>query len=553
VTAPERQRGRAVTGVLGSAALIAAVTVLARLVGFGRLYVFSQTVGDSCLGSAYQTANLVPNIVFEVVAGGALAGVLVPVLTGPLSRGDRDRASRTASAALTWSVLGLAAVAGLLALVTGPVGRLLVGGRTAAGCAGIGGVTTTLLLVFLPQIPLYAIAVVLAGALQAQRRFLAPALAPLLSSLVVAAGYVGYRVLAPADAANRLDRIPDSALAVLAGGTTAGVLVLAAAHLPALRSAIRWRPTLRFPVEDGQAVRALALAGIAALLAQQATMLAVAALANHLGGPGVVNLWSYAWAMFLLPYAVLAVPVATSAFPGLAEAAAQGSGQLAAATARAVRLVLPASAVGAALLAGTALPVAWVLVLGPAGSGHPDDLAGGLVAFAPGLLGYGLLAVLSRALYAAGAGRAAATGTATGWLVALLADLVLMPLAGRERVVTALGLGNSIGMTVAGLVLLRALSAVTGPAAHRGMGRATGVAVAAGVAGAAAGWLLVVAVHADGIPANLAAGTAAALAALIVAAIVIALLDRRALTAALALLRRDGRARDGRARDGRAR
>lgn len=523
--------------LLGTAALIAGVTAVARVVGFGRLYVFSQTVGDSCLGSAYQTANLVPNIVFEVVAGGALAGVLVPVLTGPLSRGDRDRASRTASAALTWSVLGLVVAALLVVPFAGLLGRLLAGGRTAADCADVGPTTATLLLVFLPQVPLYGVAVVLAGALQAQRRFLAPALAPLLSSLVVAAGYLGYAALAPAGAANRLADVPGGAMTALAGGTTLGVLVLALAHLPALRSGIRWRPTLRFPEEDGRAVRALAGAGIAALLAQQATMLGVTALANHVGGRGAVPLWSYAWAMFLLPYAVLAVPVATGAFPGLAEAAEQGADRLAGEVDRAVRLVLAASAAGAAVLAGTALPVAWVLVLGPAGSGRPDDLAGALVAFAPGLVGYGLLAVLSRALYAAGRGRAAATGTAAGWLTGLLVDLALVPVVGPEHTVTALGAGNSVGMTVAGLLLLRSTAAVAGPAAVAKVPRALAVAVAVALAGAAAGWLVVLGLGADGVPANLVAGTLAAVAAGAAGLAVLAATDRAAVRS---LLRRPG-------------
>lgn len=529
------------TGLIASAALIAGVTVLARVVGFGRLYVFSQTVGDSCLGSAYQTANLVPNVVFEVVAGGALASVLVPVLTGPLGRGDRDRASRTASAALTWSVLGLAAVALLLVPLTGLVGRALAGGRTADGCADVGTTTALLLLVFLPQIPLYGVAVVLAGALQAQRRFLAPALAPLLSSLVVAAGYVGYRALAPAGVENRLAEVPGGALAMLAGGTTAGVLVLALGHLPALRSGIRWRPTLRFPAEDGRTVRALALAGVAALVAQQATMVGITVLANHVGGPGTVPLWSYAWAMFLLPYAVLAVPVATSAFPGLTEAAAQGPERLADEVGRAVRLVLVVSAAGAAVLAGTALPVAWVLVLGPAGSGRPDDLAAGLVAFAPGLLGYGLLAVLSRALYAAGAGRAAATGTAVGWVGALLADLVLVPLAGPAHAVTAIGAGNSVGMTLAGLVLLRATVRVTGRPALDRVPRGVLSALAVLVVGGAAGWLVVLALAAHGVPENLLAGVLAAGAAGAAGLGVLAVADRPAFRAVTTL--RPGRAR----------
>jgi len=55
-----------------AALVVAAITVLARVVGFARWLVFSKTVGAGCLAEAYTTANQLPNILFEVVAGGAL-------------------------------------------------------------------------------------------------------------------------------------------------------------------------------------------------------------------------------------------------------------------------------------------------------------------------------------------------------------------------------------------------------------------------------------------------------------------------------------------------
>src|SRR5206468_5389643 len=66
---------------LGTAAAgVAAVTIASRLVGFGRVAVLSHTVGTSCVGDTYQAANSIPNVVFEIVAGGALASLVVPVL-----------------------------------------------------------------------------------------------------------------------------------------------------------------------------------------------------------------------------------------------------------------------------------------------------------------------------------------------------------------------------------------------------------------------------------------------------------------------------------------
>ena len=78
-----RQAGR---GIGQAAVLIGAITVLARMVGFGRQLAFAHTVGNSCLGTAYATANQVPNIIYDIVLGGALTSVVVPVLAGMAAR-----------------------------------------------------------------------------------------------------------------------------------------------------------------------------------------------------------------------------------------------------------------------------------------------------------------------------------------------------------------------------------------------------------------------------------------------------------------------------------
>src|SRR3712207_566129 len=93
-----------VRGVAGAAALIAVLTVLARLAGFGRTLVFTNAVGAGSTGDTYLAANNVPNIVFEVVAGGALASLVVPMLAGGIATGDREQVRRTASALLGWTL-----------------------------------------------------------------------------------------------------------------------------------------------------------------------------------------------------------------------------------------------------------------------------------------------------------------------------------------------------------------------------------------------------------------------------------------------------------------
>ncbi|MDP9431231.1 MAG: virulence factor MviN [Actinomycetota bacterium] len=479
-------------GDLARAALgIAAVTALARLLGFGRLVVFGQSVGtETCLASVYYTANTLPNLVFEVVAGGALASMVVPLLAGSVASGDTERASRTASGLLTWTLLLLVPVSILAAVLAGPAMRLLTGDLPGCDAADSVALGARMLVVFAPQIALYGVAVVLTGMLQAHRRFLGPALAPLLSSLVVMAAYLAYGAQA-GSAPEDLSAVPRASELTLSVGTTLGVVALSMSLLiPLRRTGLRLRPTLHFP--DDQAVRArrLALAGMAALVAQQASLAIVLWLANTHGGPGGVYFYTVAWTLFLVPWSVLAVPVATSAFPALSASWESGSRErYAELSASATRAVLLIAAGAAASLIAASVPAARMLLVGTKGNPDPLELARAIVTFAPGLIGYALVAHLGRALYAAGAGRAAAGATVAGWLAVIAADLVLVPAATEGWEVAALGAGNTIGMTLAGMLLLLASGRLTAGAALTRVPRTAATALNAGTAVAAAGWL----------------------------------------------------------------
>ena len=322
MTTPVAERGRArqrVGGIGRAALLIAALTMLARVIGFGRQVVFAHTVQAQCLGSAYTTANMVPNIVYDIVLGGALTAVAVPVLAGPASEvgGDRGQVRQTSAALLTWAVLLLVPVSVVVAVAARPLVSALLG--VTPGCPRAAMVTlgTRMLIVFAPQILLYGLAVVLYGILQSHRRFAAPALAPVLSSLVVIGTYFWFDALA--DSSQDLRRpVPAIAWIVLAAGTTAGVAALVATPLvPVTRLRLRLRPALRFPPGVGARVRSLAAAGIVTLVAQDASVAVVIVLANSRGGDGTLVLYSFAWAVFFVPYAVLPVPIATSTFPEL--------------------------------------------------------------------------------------------------------------------------------------------------------------------------------------------------------------------------------------------
>ena len=186
-------------GIGRAAVLIGALTVLARLLGLVRTLVFAKTVGATCLGTAYITANTLPNIVYDIVLGGALTSIMVPVLARPAARSQTDpvataQVRQTSSALLTWTTLILVPVSVAIALAAGPLASLLNPVNPTQHCLRTSLVTVTrpMLAVFAPQILLYGLAVVLYGILQAHRRFAPPALAPVISSLIVIGAYIAF-------------------------------------------------------------------------------------------------------------------------------------------------------------------------------------------------------------------------------------------------------------------------------------------------------------------------------------------------------------------------
>lgn len=580
--------GRAAGGIGRPAVLIGVITGVANIVGFGRQLVFAHTVGASCLGTAYATANQVPNIIYAIVLGGALTGMVVPVLAGPALAGAKAEARQTSSAMLTWTLLLLVPVSLAVLAAARPVASLLLASTPGCPHATMLAVGSRMLAVFAPQIVLYGLAVVGYGILQAHRRFAFPALAPVLSSIVVAAAYFAF---VPLDHGHGVGDLPHSAELMLSVGTTAGVAALALTALaPVHRLRLRLRPTLRFPPGVGARVRALALAGIAAVVAQNVSTVVVIVLANARGGSGALVLYNYGWQVFFVPYAVLAVPIATSAFPVLsasaadertpagtempgprvsteagaadadaspadgvagpagavaspgragASSAAAGAGPAAAeaspastpdfdaAAASSTRAAALVSWLGVALLAGACVPAARVFLSHNTGADHAQarELAWALAAFAPGLAGFGLAANLSRVLFACRRTRIAAAAVTGGWLLVIAADLVIVPLVPGNWVVPALGLGNTVGLTVAGVALLRAVRRARGRAVLHGVTRAGAAGLAAALAGAAAGTGVSAALRLNGFLPNVAVVLLASACAALAFALVVLALD----------------------------
>jgi len=538
--------GKAAPGVFAAAGLIAVVTLAARVFGFGRWLVFSQSVGTTCVGSVYQAANQLPNVVFEVAAGGALAAVAVPIISGQLARNDQAEATQTASAMLTWALTVLAPLSILMAAAAAPLSTLLVDSRS---CSGSTELMASMLVVFAPQIALYGLGIVLAGVLQAHRRFLAAAVAPLLSSVVVMAAYLLFAALAQGKG-NDLARLPSQASTALAAGTTLGVVALSLPLLiPVRRAGIPLRMTWAFPDGVARRARALAGAGLLALVAQQTAVLVTLWVSQHRGGTGTLNVYTYVQAVYLLPYAVLAVPIATAALPALATGPGQASVERAQKTlASSARAIIVATCAGAAVLFAIAGPTGAFFSALDAGRHDPAGLEAlaalpaALSAFAPGLVGFGLAALLTRALYVQGRPAVAGGVFALGWLIAAIVPLVVLhDDAGPRNTLQSLGLASSFGMTVAAIGLVVAVHRAWGPQTFRGVGRSAAVALGSGALSAAAGRGMAGSLHPDGLAAGAAVALLVAIAVVTLFAVSIFVGDRESARLVVAKLRRSAR------------
>jgi putative peptidoglycan lipid II flippase len=528
---------RLAEGIARGAAVVASLTILSRVLGLVRTLVFSQTVGATCLGTAYVTANQVPNLLLELILGGALTVAMVPVLARSAERAGVDPAEKArvgviTSALLTWTVIIAVPLSVGILVAAGPIASLLNPSNPNAHCvhAEVVGVTGDMLRVFAPQALLYGLSVVLYGLLQSYRRFAAPSIGPGVASLVL---IVCYLVFVPLDRGLPLSSLPASAELVLSWGTTLGIAALVVVAIPPVwRLHLRLRPALRFPPGVARRAGGLAAVGVAELVAIDLANVVAIELANGRGKTGAIVLFNYGSQVFNSIAAILALSIVVSAFPVLSAREGPDFNRTSAGSTRAVLLM---SWLGTAVIAAIAIPAAHVLAKQPDQVGQ---LIWAFVLFAPGIAGTAVIANLSRVMFVIGRLKVAAAAVAGSWLVVIVADVVLVQLVPARLVVAALALGTTIGQTAVAVPMVFITRRICGKDAVAGAGHATVAGLAACTAGAAVGVAVSLAVplHHKLIAAALAVPAAGL--AIIAFGVVAYLLDDGDLKAVLAWVRR---------------
>jgi putative peptidoglycan lipid II flippase len=471
------------------AAVMTAGTALSRLTGFLRLSAMTAALGVtvSSLGSIYTVANLTPNIVYELILGGILTSVFVPVFVDRLeTRGLED--AREVADTLVTLVLGLLiVVAAVSALFAEQIIRLYLVASDRPDRQAEIELGVFFLRWFMPQIVFYGVGAVAIGLLQAHRRFASPMFAPILNNLVVIGTFLAYAVVR-GGRPPQVVGITAAEKTILGAGTTLGVVLMTAALWPSLRSlGYRIRPRLGWRHE---AVRRLVrLAGWVALYVgvNQLAYVIVIILNNRFAaGP---QIYTTAYTVFQLPHAIFAVSIFTALLPGMSERWASGDpAGVRAFAARGLRdtavITLPA-ALG---LIALAEPI--VRLLFEHGAARPADtveIARTLQGFAAGLLFFSAFQLLTRTFYSMQDTRTPALVNVGGAIVNVTAALLYTgPL---DLGLRGMALAHATSYLVGATLLFLLLRARLGALDERAIGRTLGKAALAAVvsAGAALG------------------------------------------------------------------
>ncbi len=442
---------------------MAAGTALSRVTGLGRLAAMAFAIGvaESRLADSFNIANTLPNVIYELVLGGVLTSVFIPVLVEDIktARDEQEAADRVS--ALFVGAMGALVVLTLVAIVLAPLIIGIFTSRLPEETRAIQQRQATYFFrFFAPQVVFYGYTAVTAALLNSYHRFVATAFAPVANNVVAIATFLVFAYLTPREAA-AAGEPPPLGLFVLALGTTAGVAAMAAAQWPAVR-----RLPLRIRVRRGIAhlkysswPKLLRLSTwIFGLVVTNQVGFGIALyLANGIqGGP---TAYFMAFAFFQLPIGLVAISVVTAVVPSIAGFWVEGrKDAISARLERAIRaisvLLAPATA---ALVLVSAPAVTLLLERGIMSADSSRLVASTLVAFSLGIVPFSIWVLAVRCFYAMHDSRTPFLLNLVEVGVTVVLDFALYPRFQIVGLAAAHSAGYYVGAVLAVAVLFRRL------------------------------------------------------------------------------------------------
>jgi putative peptidoglycan lipid II flippase len=465
---PGTDRGRAPedTSVVRSSGVMALGTLASRGTGFLRTLVLVYVLGSTAQVSlAYNNANTLPNAVYDLMLGGILTSVVVPLLVSAAKR-DADGGEAYDQRMFTLATMALA----VLTLVATLAASLLVDLYAHDLTPAEHHLTVIFAFFFIPQIFFYGVCSLAGGVLNARGHFAAPMWTPVINNVVVIAVLLMY--VAIGGTASSATAITGSQVQLLGLGTTLGIVAQTVALIPFLRRVgFRWHPRFDFRRAEVEEIVRMAAPLFGYIVTTQVSFLVVQNVANaayqHASYDGF-STYSYAWQLFQLPYAIVGISVITALLPRMsAHAAERKFGDVKRDFSGGVRLssviVVPAALI--LLVLGAPLAEA---VLGYGEMSAADARYTGLVfgIFSLGLVPYMMFQLMLRVFYAMHDSR---TPMYIGVAVMIanisisLLSLNMLPTGHVvEGLAAAFGIANLVGTVVAWRILSRRMHGLAG-------------------------------------------------------------------------------------------
>ncbi|MEV8506723.1 murein biosynthesis integral membrane protein MurJ [Actinoplanes sp. NPDC051475] len=361
---PEPSAESEARSTAGNSAVMAAGSLVSRLIGFVRNMLIGMTLGAG-VGDAYTSAQFLPNQIYELLLGGILSSVLIPLLVRR-RKADPDGGQLFTQRLLTFAVISLGIATVLITALAGAITWIQSGSGTTQGYRDL---VTALAYLILPIIFFTGLSALIAAVLNVRGHFAAPMWAPILNNLVVIAT-CGVFIGVFGTAGPKPENMTTGEILLIGGGTLLGMMVQALGLLPALRKVgfswkWRWAP------------RALGLGEIGRLAGWMlcyvgANQLAVFLVVRVLGGvsdgsKASTLAFNNVFLLTMMAHGIVGVSVMTALLPKMSAAAAEGRyADVSADLSRGIRLTTTALAPIAVAYGVLGVPIAVTLFQGGA-------------------------------------------------------------------------------------------------------------------------------------------------------------------------------------------
>lgn len=314
-----------------ASALMASGSMVSRILGIARNAMLTMCLGAYAINNSFSSANILPNYIYILLAGGLLNAILIPQITKAMKQADGGQAQ--IDRLLTLILLLIVPVGVLVTVFAGPIIRLIAQFQDPA----LVDLTVAFAYVTMPQVFFYCMYVLLGQILNARNQFAAFMWAPVLANVVQILGMAVWlwqfgaltdRSLHPnALTEPRMWTVP--MILWLAGTSTLGIALQALVLVfPLARGGFRYRPRFDFRGHGlrqagsmvGWAFGALVISQIGGLLAQTVLNAVIPKNASYAG----YGIYTAMFTIFMIPHSLITTTLVTALFPRLSSAVHDG-------------------------------------------------------------------------------------------------------------------------------------------------------------------------------------------------------------------------------------